>query len=355
LSATTTVISQSTGVTGGTGTYLMPVSITATNVNFVIKSYVNISNLTSSGITSGTIIGGPSLNGTLTLGVQINGTTNGNGTYYLTPTTVVTSSFTVLNPPLKVTAIDSNVLSGNTILNGPYLNGNVTILNQLSGINGGTGMYSISSGQTATTSNFVVANAYLQGIGSTQIQPLITSGKLKLINTTNSTIFETPGFDPNDNQRSMRITPWSVIVRTTDETGYYVMPSFGSNINQTKVEAFKNGVMKEELVNNDSMFNGSVRLFWNAPQYGWFDNSKVVKNDPGTYMKEIFNTEKLQQNFLITGDQTKYTDIQELFTTFDIETLDKFESEFLNFSRSIYDYVDTLPATKNSQNLQLIN
>ena len=355
LTLTTSVLSQTSGVVGGAGTYVMPVAITATNVNFVIKSYANITNLTSTGITSGTIIGGPSTNGTLTLGVQISGTTNGNGLYYITPTSALTSSFTVLNPPLKVTAIDSNILAANSVLNGASLNGNVTILSQLSGINGGTGMYSISTGQTATTSNFVVANAFLQGIGSTQIQPLITSGKLKLINTTNSTIFETPGFDPNNGQRSMRVSPWSVIVRTTDGTGYYTLPSFGSNINQTKVEAFKNGTMKEELVNNDSMFNGSVRLFWNAPQYGWFDNSKVVKNDPGTYMKEIFNTEKLQQNFLISGDQTKYTNIQELFTTFDIETLDKFESEFLNFSRSIYDYVDTLPANKGSESLQLLN
>jgi len=355
LSATTSTLSQISGVSGGTGTYIMPVSITATNINFVIKSYAKITNLTSSGITSGTIIVGPSTNGPLTLGVQVTGTTNDNGTYLITPTTAITSNFVVANSPLKVTAIDSNILSANTILNGAYLNGNVTILSQLSGINGGIGLYAISSGQTATTSNFVVANAFLQGIGSSQIQPLITSGKLKLINTTNSTIFETPGFDPNNGQRSMRVTPWSVVVRTTDGTGYYTLPSFGSNINQTKVEAFKDGTMKVELLDNNAMFNGSVRLFWNAPQYGWFDNDKVVKNNPETYMKEIFNTEKLQQNFLITGDQTKYTNIEELFTTFDIQTLDSFESEFLNFSRSVYDYVDTLPTTTNSQTIQLAN
>ena len=164
LTLTTSVLSQTSGVVGGAGTYVMPVAITATNVNFVIKSYANITNLTSTGITSGTIIGGPSTNGTLTLGVQISGTTNGNGLYYITPTSALTSSFTVLNPPLKVTAIDSNILAANSVLNGASLNGNVTILSQLSGINGGTGTYSISTGQTATTSNFVVANAFLQGV-----------------------------------------------------------------------------------------------------------------------------------------------------------------------------------------------
>ena len=112
--------------------------------------------------------------------------------------------------------------------------------------------------------------------------------------------------------------------------------------------------MKIEVSNNPAMFNGSVRLFWNLPQYGWFDNSKVVKNNPKTYLKKILNEQKEQQNFLISGKITDYTDFEELFTTFNTKTLDYFESEFLNFSRSIYDYVDTLPATTTSESLQVL-
>jgi hypothetical protein len=104
--------------------------------------------------------------------------------------------------------------------------------------------------------------------------------------------------------------------------------------------------MKVELSNNPSMFNGSVRLFWNLPQYGWFDNSKVTKNDPETYLKKILNDQKDQQNFLISGKNSDYTNFEELFTTFNMELLDYFESEFLNYSRSIYDYIDTLPENK---------
>jgi hypothetical protein len=104
-----------------------------------------------------------------------------------------------------------------------------------------------------------------------------------MFNTTNSTIFEVPGFDSASTTRSMRVSPWSVLVRDNENPEeYYVVPSFGSNVNQAKEEAFKNGVMKNELSNNPAMFNGTVRMFWNAPQYGWFDNSKLVKNNPET-------------------------------------------------------------------------
>ena len=229
-----------------------------------------------------------------------------------------------------------------SIINGPLLNGNVTITNQISGTTGGVGLYSIGTGQTpSTVSAFAVQNSYIQGIPSISIQNNLDSGKLIMMNTTNSTIYETPGFDFFSPSRTMRVSPWSVVVSSSTEPNFcYIMPSFGTNINQTKDEAFKNGQMKTELSGNNAMFNGSVRLFWNAPQYGWFDNSKVIKNDPETYLKKILNEQKDQQNFIISGEKKDYTDFQELFTTFNTKTLDYFESEFLNFSRSIYDFVD---------------
>ncbi|NCX05784.1 MAG: hypothetical protein EBW68_08415, partial [Actinobacteria bacterium] len=73
--------------------------------------------------------------------------------------------------------------------------------------------------------------------------------------------------------------------------------------------------MKVELSNNPAMFNGSVRLFWNAPQYGWFDNSKIVKNSPDTYLKKILFNQSTQQNFSLYGDITQYSNFEELFTT----------------------------------------
>lgn len=267
-------------------------------------------------------------------------------TYFCEVSTVSaqTFDFKVINPPIQVIAIQGNVLTNGSILNGQNLNGNITITSQISGTTGGIGLYNTSTINPGTTSGFIVQNAFIQGIGSQQIQNYLNNETLMMMNTTNSTIYETPGFDNSSLQRSMRVSPWSVVVRDTiNPTSYFVLPSFGSNVNQAKFEAFKNGNMKVELSNNPAMFNGSVRLFWNAPQYGWFDNSKVLKNDPATYLKKIFFNQADQQNFSINGKGSDYSNFEELFTTFDTSVLDIFESEFLNFSRSIYDFVDTLP------------
>ena len=343
------ITGQLNGVTGGTGTYTVTPSFSSVTQNFTGPSFVNITQTSLNSISNGLILTGSSLPNSITILNQISGTTNGIGLYNITASSATTSNFIALNPLLQVNSVDTNVISGGTILNGLSLNGNVNVISQVSGTTGGIGLYIIGSGQTSTTSPFVVQNAFIAGIGSSSIQPLLDDKKLIMFNTTNSTIFETPGFDSNNSQRSMRVSPWSVVVRTTDNTGYYVLPSFGSNINQAKGEAFKNGNMKVELSNNPSMFNGTVRLFWNVPQYGWFNNSELKKNDPKTYFKKILNEQKEQQNFLISGKLTDYTNFEELFTTFNTQTLDYFESEFLNFSRSIYDYVDTLPPTTTTE------
>ena len=341
------VTGQVSGTTGGVGGYnITPgFSSNTASFNFTIGSFAQISNVSLSSLTNGSVLSGSSYPYPLTLGNQISGTTNSNGLYKVNNVGQFSSNFVVLNSPLQINSIDANVLVNGSIINGPLLNGNVTIGNQISGTTGGVGLYSIGTGQTPSTlSAFVVQNSYIQGIPSISIQNNIDSGRLIMMNTTNSTIYETPGFDPSSPARTMRVSPWSVVVSSSTEPNFcFVMPSFGTNINQAKDEAFKNGEMKVELSANNAMFNGSVRLFWNVPQYGWFDNSKVVKNNPETYLKKILNEQKDQQNFIISGDKKDYTDFQELFTTFNTKTLDYFESEFLNFSRSIYDYVDTLP------------
>ena len=349
LNATIQLVSQVSGTTGGTGYYTTPLNFNAafSDLNFVLGSFADITNTTQYPNQVGQILSGSSSVSAITIQSVYSASTGTTSIYEVSKISAETFNYTVLNPPLQIVAISSNVISGGTILNGPNLNGNIKIASQISGTTGGVGLYNITNIQPPTSSPFVVQGAFVQGIGSQQIQNLINNGKLVLMNTTNSTIFETPGFDPNNSQRSMRVSPWSVVLRQiTDANTYFVVPSFGANLNQAKFEAFKNGNMKVELSNNPAMFNGSVRLFWNLPQYGWFDNTKVVKNNPETYLKKIINDQKDQQNFLITGKNTDYTDFEELFTTFDTKILDYFESEFLNYSRSVYDYVDTLPENK---------
>lgn len=340
------LVSQVNGITGGAGYYTTPLNFNAafTNLDFVLGSFGYITNTSSIPISVGQILSGSPSSPLVTVVSIYSATTGTTDIYELTTTTAETYNYTVVNPPIQVIAIQSNALTNGSILNGQNLNGNITITSQISGTTGGVGLYFTPTINPGTTSGFVVQNAFIQGIGSQQIQNYLNNETLMMMNTTNATIYETPGFDNSNLQRSMRVSPWSVVVRNTFEpTSYFVLPSFGSNVNQAKLEAFKNGNMKVELSNNPAMFNGSVRLFWNSPQYGWFDNSKVLKNDPSTYLKKIFFNQANQQNFSINGKTSDYSNFEELFTTFDTRVLDIFESQFLNFSRSIYDFVDTLP------------
>jgi hypothetical protein len=136
------------------------------------------------------------------------------------------------------------------------------------------------------------------------------------------------------------------------------MPSHGSDINQTKNECFKDGKLNIEVNSNQAVYDGSVRLFWSAPQYGYFDSSKLVRPTPFDYMKQVFSGQSLQENFSINGTPGNYSKFSEMLSVFQKEILDGFETEFLNFSKSIYDYSD-FPAnadetTKSFKNFQML-
>ena len=87
---------------------------------------------------------------------------------------------------------------------------------------------------------------------------------------------------------------------TTHHTPTDKTPSLGSLFRTKNTISYKNiqadhcqkTLVKNELPififdlsGNTSMYNGSVRLFWTAPNYGYFDNSKVVKPLPTKYLK----------------------------------------------------------------------
>ena len=346
LNASIQLNTQQSGTPGGVGFYTTPLNFNAafTTLPFILGSFGTITNNSQYSLQVGSILSGsPSVSAVTILDV-FSAVTPNTQIYEISSTSAETYNYTVLNPPVQVLSITNNLITNGSILNGTNLFGNLVISSQTSGTTGGVGLYQTSSIQPSVTSPFVIQGVTIQGIGSQQIQNNLNNENLIMMNTTNSTIFETSGFDISNLQRSMRISPWSVLVRNTKAPNtYFVTPSFGSNINQVKPEAFRFGLMKQELSNNPSMFNGSVRLFWDAPQFGWFDNSRVVKNDPETYMKKILFNEANQQNFSINGNTSEYSNFEELFTTFDTSVLDYLESEFLNFSRSIYDFEDTLP------------
>jgi hypothetical protein len=196
-----------------------------------------------------------------------------------------------------------------------------------------------------------------QGYTDSEVQSGITSGT-SVYYLDSSLINEAEGVDPSNVNRDIRVIPWSVTVDEVNKKFTYIMPSHGADINQTKNECFKDGKLKIEVNSNTSMYNGSVRLFWAAPQYGYFDNTKLSKPSPFDYMKQVFSGTSLQENFSINGNPSNYSKFSEMLSVFQKEVLDGFETEFLKFSRSIYDYSD-FPAgedetIKSYKNFQMI-
>jgi len=149
------------------------------------------------------------------------------------------------------------------------------------------------------------------------------------------------GVDENNPNRSIYISSWSSFLKVNSTLGF-VLPSVGLNSNQFLIENFSytdpiQPRMVNEVNNNSTLYDGSVRLAWASPNYGYFDNSKLLIPPPTKYMKKIFTDfSAKQENFSISGDDD-YSDISELFSVFNKDILDSFEREFLNFSKSIFD------------------
>jgi len=194
---------------------------------------------------------------------------------------------------------------------------------------------------------------------STAIEEGIKSG-FTLNYIDKAIIKKSEGFDPNNLNRDLRVFPWTVYINTLDGANSVIIPSQGSKINQTSFECFDvTGNLKTEVLGNKAMYDGSVRSFWSAPNYGYFDNSKIVKPSPLQYLKEILSGSTMQENYSINGTSSKYSNISEMFSVFEKEVLDMFEEEFLEFTKSKYDYIpkDTdssdTESTKKFKNFQL--
>ena len=324
----------------------------------IVGTTLDVYTINDNNLAPGEILAGPTVDVNTTIVSQINGTTGGVGKYVVDisqNTSILNGTCNVNGTTMDVLTFTGGTLSTGQIISGPTLALGTKIVSQVSGTTGGVGQYIIDITQTLTGENFTVVtpnifyitNSTTGGYSQTEIQTLINDGKMVMTTNSSGKIIEISGFDPNDNDRSLKITPWSTIVKTTEGDKYFIMPSFGYTKNQTKDECFKNNKMKVEVSSNPAVFNGSVRLFWGSPNYGYFDNTKITKPNPDSYLKEILTDKKTQQNFSLNGDITKYNKISEMFTTFDTEILDYFEQEFLNFSRSIYDFKTLVPSDKD--------
>lgn len=254
------------------------------------------------------------------------------GTY-----TTITGSCTINATTITVTGININDLQPGAVISGNGILENTQIVSQINGITNGDGDYVISRSQSVNNQNFVVSNYTSTGYTSTNIQEAFTSG-LTLNYVPQAIINKSEGFDPNNPNRDLRVIPWTVTVNTLDGKFTYAIPSEGSVVNQTEQECISNGSLVTEISGNTAVFNGSIRSFWSAPNFGYFDNSRVTKPSPYYYLKQIFSGTSLQENFSINGDSNNYESISDLFSVFEKSVLDGFEEMFLDFSKSIYDY-----------------
>ena len=180
-----------------------------------------------------------------------------------------------------------------------------------------------------------------------EIQNTINGG-MKIYNFSESDVLTRQG------TKNLRLSTWSVLIPSvvkngvacnpsdnTLATAYTIVPSFGSSVNQTSLECVlgqntPTSFTKVNLTNNPSMYNGSVRLFWAAPNYGYFDNQTIVKPSPESYINKIDNSKSSQTPFKLSMTD-EYSKIEEIFGVFEKRILDAFEQEFLNFSKPMTD------------------
>ena len=112
-----------------------------------------------------------------------------------------------------------------------------------------------------------------------------------------------------------------------------IYPSMGGvPFDQSIYECFnQDNKMVEQLTNNKKMFNGTVRTFWGAPNFGYFDTTLIKKPKPTEYLKVIKQSTDIQNDFDLVNNQSVYSSIEEIFNVFDVDLLNKMEQKFLTF------------------------
>jgi hypothetical protein len=123
---------------------------------------------------------------------------------------------------------------------------------------------------------------------------------------------------------------------TSTSEKYFIVPSFGINVNQTKSQCLNNPTVPQQtvepIVNNNSMYNGSVRTLWAAPNYGYFNSTVLKKPEPDEYFTTIF-PDTSDQSPIMFNSSLNYSKIEEIFGVFDRRELNLMEKEFLEFCR----------------------
>jgi len=124
------------------------------------------------------------------------------------------------------------------------------------------------------------------------------------------------------------VKTWSILIKSQYLNDYYVLPSFGLGKNQLQ-NLYSNNI--SEINTDGNLFNGSVRLLWGGPNYGYFNSTNIVKPTIKQHLKKVYKDLIEQESFELRTD-SDYSSIEEIFGVFTKTELDQFESEFLRFS-----------------------
>jgi len=146
--------------------------------------------------------------------------------------------------------------------------------------------------------------------------------------------FYTFGFDLTNPNRSLGNKNYYTFFDNPENSqNFLIIPSQGGiKINQTNFECFNTlDQIKEEVFNNNSVYNGSVRTLWGISQFGYFNNSLIRKPLHNEYLKTIYTDNSKNLDFELRNTTSTYSNIEEIFSVFEPEILDKFEKLFLSF------------------------
>jgi len=161
-----------------------------------------------------------------------------------------------------------------------------------------------------------------------------TNNGFKVISSFNK--FFAPGFDTSNLNRQITIKNYHQYFEKPngDNDNILLVPSMGGlKFNQSVFECFNNlDKIKEEVFNNKSVHNGSIRSLWGLSNFGYFNNNLIRKPNYNEYIKTIDTQNGKKQNaFDLKNNTLTYSNIEEIFSLFEPKILDEFEKYFLSF------------------------
>jgi hypothetical protein len=166
------------------------------------------------------------------------------------------------------------------------------------------------------------------------IQQKINIEDVKIILANESNISALPT-DTNNLINGIQLITLSVLFKVlnndteTTQVAYYSAPSFGSRYNQTKMECFPNGILIKDITDTQEVYNGSARVLWGTPNYGYMPTITEIPAYDEYFVKgEDFNITITDSGAVISGGK-----IDDILGTFTFDELELFEQEFFDFSK----------------------